>query len=188
VTIHSLDKPLSQFGTSLCSMFSSNCCFLTYIQVSQEAQVVWYSHHLKNFPQFVVIYTVKGFSVVNEADGFLEFSCFFYDPNAVCKLISSSSVFSKFTPIWKFLVHILLQPHLEDFEHDLASMWNECNCGLIIWSSNCSLRDSLKGSEKISMWRLQYDAIEVLLKIAKTKQKTEKQSKCPSTSEWIKCL
>ena len=75
--------------------------------------------------------------------------------------------------------------HLKDFEHDLASMWNECNCGLIIWSSNCSLRDSLKGSEKISMWRLQYDAIEVLLKIAKTKQKTEKQSKCPSTSEWI---
>ena len=49
-------------------MFSSNCCFLTYIQVSQEAQVVWYSHHLKNFPQFVVIYTVKGFSVVNEAE------------------------------------------------------------------------------------------------------------------------
>ena len=65
-------------------MSSSNCCFLTCIQVSQEAdKVVWYSHLFKNFPQFVVIHTVKGFSVVNEAEVeffFMEFYCFFYDP------------------------------------------------------------------------------------------------------------
>ena len=69
-----------------CSMSSSNCCFLICIQISQEAgQVVWYSHLLKNFPQFVVIHTVKGFGIVNEAkvDAFLEFSFFFYDPTDV---------------------------------------------------------------------------------------------------------
>ena len=66
-----------------CSMSTSNCCFLTYIQVSQEAgQVVWYSHLLKNFPQFIVIHTVKGFGIVSKAeiDVFLELSCFFHDP------------------------------------------------------------------------------------------------------------
>ena len=81
-----------------CSMSSSNCCFLTYIQVSQEAgQVVWYSHLFKNFPQFVVIHTVKGFGVVNKAevDVFLEPSCFFDDPVDVGNLISGSSGFSK---------------------------------------------------------------------------------------------
>ena len=65
-----------------CFMSRSNCCFLTCIQVSQEAgKVVWYSHFFKNFPQFVIIHTVKGFSIVNEAeaDVFLEFCCFFYD-------------------------------------------------------------------------------------------------------------
>ena len=79
-----------------CSMSSSNCCFLTCIQVSQKAsKVVWYSHPLKNFPQFVVIHTMKGFSVVNEAevDVFLAFSCFFYDPTDVGNLISGSSAF-----------------------------------------------------------------------------------------------
>ena len=92
---------------SVCSsMSSSNCCFLTCIQISQEAgQVVWYSHFLKNFPQFVVIHTVKGFSVVNEADGdgFLEPPCFFCDPTDVGNLISGSSAFSKTSVnIWKF--------------------------------------------------------------------------------------
>ena len=87
------------------SMSSSNCCFLTYIQISQEVK---YSHLLKNFPQFVVIHTVKGFSVVNEADVFLEFSCFVYDSPDVLNLISSSSAFSKSSlKIWKFSVHIL---------------------------------------------------------------------------------
>ena len=80
----------------------------------------WFSHLFKNFPQFVVIYIVKGFSVVNEAeiDGFLEFSCFLDDPADVGNLISSSSALSKSNlNIWKFLVHVLLKPGLENFEH-----------------------------------------------------------------------
>ena len=79
-------------------MSSSSCCFLTCIQVSQEAdQVVWYSHLFQNFPQFIVIHTVKGFGIVNKAeiDVFLELSCFFYDPTAVVNLISGFSAFSK---------------------------------------------------------------------------------------------
>jgi len=87
--------------------------------------VVWYSHLLKNFPQFVVSHTVKGFSVVNEAevDVFLEFSCFFYDPRDVGSLISGSSAFSKSSLyIWKFSVHILWKPSLKDFEHYLANI------------------------------------------------------------------
>ena len=87
--------------------------------------MVWYSHLLKNFSQFVVIHTVKGFSRVNEAevDIFLELSCFFYDPTDVGNLISASSAFSKPSLyIWKFLVHELLKPGLKDFEHYLAIM------------------------------------------------------------------
>ena len=79
-------------------MTGSNCCFLTCIQISQEAdQVAWYSHLLKNFPEFVVVHTVKGFGIVNKAevDIFLELSCFFNDPADVGNLISGSSVFSK---------------------------------------------------------------------------------------------
>ena len=95
-------------------MSSSNCCFLTFIQVSQEAgQVVCYSHLLKNFPQFIVIHTVKGFGIVNKAeiDVFLELSCLFYDPADVGNLISGSSVFSKTSSnIWKFTVDVLLKP------------------------------------------------------------------------------
>ena len=81
-----------------CSVSSSNCCFLTCIQISQEAgQVVWYSHLLKNFPHFVVIHIVKGFGIVKKAniDVFLELSCFFNDPMDVGNLISGSSAFSK---------------------------------------------------------------------------------------------
>ena len=119
-----------------CSMSISNCWFLTCIQISQEAgQVIWYSHLLKNFPQFVVIHTVKGFSVVNEAevDIFMKFSCFFYDSTDVANLISGYSAFSKsILYIWNFLVHVLLKPSLKDFEHYLASMWNEHNCK-IVW-------------------------------------------------------
>ena len=87
--------------------------------------MVWYSHLLKNFPQFVVIHTMKGFSVVNEAevDVFLVFSCFFYDPTDVGDLISGSSAFSKSSlNIWKFTVHKLLKPGLEIFEHYFVSM------------------------------------------------------------------
>ena len=87
--------------------------------------MVWYSHLLKNFPQFVVIHTVKGFGIVNKAevDVFLEFSCFFDDPEDVGNLNSGSSAFSKSSlNIWKFTVHVLLKPGLENFEHCFASM------------------------------------------------------------------
>ena len=109
-----------------CSMSSSNPCFLTCIHVSQEAgKAVWYSHLFENVPQFIVIHAVKGFGVVNKAeiDVFLDFSCFFDDPVDVGNLISGSSAFSKFSlNIWKFSVHILLKPLVEDFEHYFASM------------------------------------------------------------------
>ena len=87
--------------------------------------MVWYSYLFKNFPQFVVIHTIKGFSVVDEAevDVFLEFSCFFYDPVNVGNLISGSSAFSKSSfNIWKFSVHVLLKTSLKDFEHYFASV------------------------------------------------------------------
>ena len=116
-----------------CYMSSSICGFLTCIQVSQETcQMVWYSHVLKNFPQFVVVHTVKVFHLVNKAevDVFLEFSCFFNDPNDVDNLISGSFSFSiPSLNIWKFLVHILLKPGLENFEHLLCS----CEMSVIVW-------------------------------------------------------
>ena len=93
--------------------------------------MICYSHLLKNFPQFAVIHTVKGFGIVNKAeiDVFLELSCFFDDPVYVGDLISGSSAFSKSSlNIWKFLVHILLKPGLENFEHHFASVSDECNC------------------------------------------------------------
>ena len=94
--------------------------------MSQEAgQVVWYAHLLKNFPQFVVIQTVKGFGIINktEIDVFLELSCFFDDPTDVGNLISVSSAFSKSSlNIWKFTVRILLKAGLENFEHYFASV------------------------------------------------------------------
>ena len=118
-------------------MSSSNCCFLTCIQIYQEAgQVVWYSHLLKNFPQFVVIQTVKGFGIVIKAgvDVFLELSCFFNDSTDVGNLISGSSVFFKCSlNIWKFTIHILLRTDLENFEHYFASVWSECNCA-VVWA------------------------------------------------------
>ena len=109
MTIYSLDVLLSQFGT----VFGSNCCFLTCIQISQEpGQVVWYSHLLKNFPQFVVIHTAKGFGIVTKAkvDVFLELFCFFDDPVDIGNLISGSSAFSKSRlNIWRFSVYKLLK-------------------------------------------------------------------------------
>ena len=118
-----------------CSMSSSNCCFLTCIQMSQEAgQVVWYSQLFKNFPQFIVIHTVKGFGVVNKADIFLELSCFFDDPANVGNLISGSPAFSKSSlNIRKFMVHVLLKPVLENVEHYFASVWDQCNC-VLVWA------------------------------------------------------
>jgi len=120
-----------------CSMSSSNCCFLICIQISQEAgQVVWYAPLLKNFPEFVVVHTVKGFGIVNKAevDIFLELSCFFNDPSDYGNLISGSSAFSKTSlNIWKFMVHILLKPGLENFEQYFTSVWDGYNCA-VVWA------------------------------------------------------
>ena len=117
-----------------CSMSSSNCCFWTCIQISQEAgQVVWYSHLLKNFPQFIVIHTVKGFGIVNKAeiDIFLELTSLFHDPADVGNLISGSSAFSKTSlNVWKFAVHILLKPGLENFEHYFTRVY----CAFFLFS------------------------------------------------------
>ena len=124
------------------SKSNSNCCFLTCKQISQEASlVIWYSHLFKNFPQFVVIHTVKGFGIVNYAEiyvclfvCFLGLSCFSSDPVEVGHLISGSSAFSKSSlNIWKLMVHILLKPGLENFEHHFASMWYEWNC-VVVWA------------------------------------------------------
>ena len=119
-----------------CSMSSSNCCFLTCIQISQEAgQVVWYSCPFQNLPQYGVVHTVKSFGIVSktEIDVFWN-SCFFNDPMDVGNLISGFSAFSKTSlNIWKFSVHVLLKPGLENFEHYFTSMWDECNC-VVVWA------------------------------------------------------
>ena len=137
-----------------CSMSSLNCCFMTCIWISQETgQVVWYSHTFKNFPQFVVIHTIKGFGIVNKAeiDVFLGLFCFLDDPTNVGNLIAGSSAFSKTSlNIWKFMVHVLLKPDLEIFEHYFTSMWGESNCAVVWaffgiaflwdWNENCHLQ------------------------------------------------
>ena len=118
-------------------MSSSNCCFLTCIYASQEAgQGVWYSHLFQDFPLFIVIHTVKVFGIVNKAeiDVFPELSCFFHNPMDVGNLISGSSAVSKISlTIWKFTVHVLLRPGLENFEHYFVSVWDECNCA-VVWA------------------------------------------------------
>ena len=136
VKMYSLEVFLSQFWTSLLFISSFKYCFLTCIQVFQEAgKVVRFSHLFKNFPQFVVIHVVKGFSIVNEAEvhAFLEFPCFFCHPTDAGNLISGSSAFPTLD-IWKFSVHVLLKLRLEDSEHYFASMWNEYNC-MVVWNS-----------------------------------------------------
>jgi len=96
--------------------------------------VVWYSHLFQNFPQVVVMHTVKGFGVVNKAqvDVFLELSCFFDDPTDIGNLMSGSSAFSKSRlNIWNFTVHILLKPSLENFEYYFAGVLDEYNCAVV---------------------------------------------------------
>ena len=115
-----------------CSMSCSKCCTLTCIQVSQEArEVVWYFHLFENFPQFAVIHTVKSFYHSQWSRGRC-FSVILYDPMDVGNLISGSSDFSKSSlNIWKFLVHVLLNPSLENFEHYFASEWDKYNWSVV---------------------------------------------------------
>ena len=99
--------------------------------------MVWYSHLFQNFPQFIVIHTVKGCGIVNKAEidvFFWNSLAFFDDPPDVGNLISGSSAFSKTSlNTWKFTVHVLLKPCLENFEYYFTSMWDECNC-VIVWA------------------------------------------------------
>ena len=135
MTIYSPEVHFPYLEPVHCSMSGSNCCFLTCIQISQEAgQVVWYSNLLKNFPQFVVIHTVKGFGIVNKADVFLKLTCFFDDPVDVDNLISGSSPLlnpawtsgiSRFMYCWSLAWRI--------FEHYFTSVWVECNCA-VVWA------------------------------------------------------
>ena len=105
--------------------------------ISREAgQVVWYSHLLKNFPQVFLIHRVKGFGIINKAklDVFQKLCCFFNDPVDVGDLISGSSAVSKTSlNIWKFTVHVLLKPGLENFDHYFICVWDECSCA-VVWA------------------------------------------------------
>ena len=146
MTIYRLDILLFIFGTSLepyCSMSSSNCCFSTCMQISQEAgQVVWYSHLFQNLPVYCDLH--KGIGIVNKAevDVFLELSCFSNDPMDVGNLISGPSAFSKSSlNVWKFTIHVLLKPGLKNFEYYFTSVWDECNSEALwtflgIWIEN----------------------------------------------------
>ena len=129
-----------------CSMSSSNCCFLVCIQISQDAgQVVSYCHVFQNFLQFLVIHTVKGFGIVNKAEihVFLELSCFFHGPADVSNLISGSSAFSKTMNIWKFMVHVLLKPGLENFEHYFTRVSLQMVIAAMILKDTYSLEEKL---------------------------------------------
>ena len=130
--------PFPSLEPVCCSMSSSNCCFLICIQTSQEAdQVVWYSHLLKDFPQFVVIHTVKGFGIVNKAevDDFLGLSCFFYDPKDIDNLISDSSNFSKstlnITGSWRWLGEFWRILNITLLACEMSTI--ECNC-VVVWT------------------------------------------------------
>ena len=138
-------------------MSDSNCCFLTCIQISQEeGQVVSYSYLLKDFPTICCDpHKVKVFGIVNktEVDVFLELSCFSDDPTDVENLISGSSKTS--LNIWKFTVHVLLKPGLQNFEHYFASMWDEHNCAVVwIFFGTAFLRNSNENWPFPVLWPL----------------------------------
>ena len=121
------------FKSFSCSVSDLNCHFLTYIQTFQETgKVIWYSHFLKNFPQFVVVHTVKGFIIVSEADGNIFWESLAFSMIqwmlAIWSLVPQTSLY-----IWKFSVHVVLKLSLKDFEHYLASKWDEHNC-MIGWT------------------------------------------------------
>ena len=137
MTVYSLDVLLSLFENSLLFHVLFWLLLLDlHTGFSGGSKMVCYSHLFKNFPQFIVIHTVKGFGIVSKAevDAFLELSCFFNDPTHIGNLISGSSAFFKSSlNIWKFMVHILLKPDLENSEHYFASVWDECNCA-VVWT------------------------------------------------------
>ena len=113
------------------------------------------SHLFKNFPEFVVVHIVKGFGIVNKAevDVFLELFCFFDDPTDVGNLNSVSSAFSKTSlNIWKFMVHVVLKPGLENFEHYFTSVWDEFNCAVVWVFLALPKNDSVR--QGLSYWRL----------------------------------
>ena len=136
MTIYSLDILLSDLEPVPYSMSNSNSDFWPAYRFLRR-QVRWSGIPISfRIPQFLVIYTVKGFGVVNKAeiDVFLELSCFFCDPTDVGNLISGSSGFSKFSlNIWKFSVRVLLKPGLENFQRYFANVWDECNC-VMVWT------------------------------------------------------
>ena len=140
MTVYSLDVLLSYLEPVCCSMSSSNCCFLTCIQISQEAdQVIWYSHLFQNVPQFIVIHTVKGFGIVKKAeiDVFLELSCFFHDPADVGNLICGSSAFSK-TSFCIILANLLLNINIKRSQYSWFKLEaNQCQKVHEIYSHNC---------------------------------------------------
>ena len=135
VTVYSLNVLLSQFGASLLFHVQTVASWPAYRFVRR--QVSWFGIPISlRIFQFVVIHTVKGFSIINkaEADIFLEFSCFINDPADVGNLISGSSAFTKSSlNIWKFMVHVLLKPGLENSEHYFTSLWDECDCA-VVWA------------------------------------------------------
>ena len=132
MTIYSLTYSFPYLEPFCCSMSSSNYCFLTCVRNSQEAsQVVWYAHLFKNFPVFVVVPTVKGFGIVNKADVFLELSLFPWSSGCWQFDLWFLSFFKTSLNIWNFMVHILLKPGFENFEHYFTSVWEECNCAVV---------------------------------------------------------
>ena len=137
MTIYSLDILLSQFWTSpLFHVWFWLLLLDLHTDFSEGRKGGLVFSYLKELPTDFVIHRVKGFVIVNKAevDVFLELSCFFDDPTDVGNLISGSSAFSKSSlNIWKFTVHILLKPGLENFEHYFASVWDECNCE-VVWT------------------------------------------------------
>ena len=157
-----------------CFMSSSNCCFLSCIQISQDAgEVVWYSHLLKNFPQFVVIYTVKDFGIINKAEVDIFSGILLLFQTSSGNLISGSSALSKSSlDIWKFMVHILLKPGSENFKHYFASLWDEYNCAIVwtffriaflwVWNENWSfpvLWPVLSFPNLLAYWVYQFHSI-----------------------------
>ena len=146
-------------------MSSSNCCFLTFIQISQEAcQVVWYFHLWKNFPQFIVIQTVKSFGIFNKAeiDVFLEFSCFFDDPADAGNLISGSSAFSTWLAKLRLWAHLLAGcpediggQSLKNSPGDLWPLWQKIHHLPILSDQECTQWD-LHGGSRVT--NLPYNA------------------------------